>query len=182
MEDTTPKSTLQFPLVKDLREALPQGPEDSGTYLCEECSVIHFDERKLGGYEGLSESGQPILQFDAKDVNKQLALNYSHEDVLPDLPGLQNSAEAGCGFCKVLRDAVMELELPLPDTIEIKLSYVWSGITRGEEPVDQCSLYGLVAKITPLVNDTMEVVTTRLFFVAELGSGMNMSYWLMLGS
>ena len=151
-------------------------------YLCERCSVIRFDEVNLGGYEGVSESGQPRLKFDIKEMKKVFALDYSHKDILPELPGLQSSAEAGCGFCKVLRDAILEYELPLPTTIEIKLSYVWGGSPRGEELLEQCGLYGLVAEITPLAKDTVEVVTTRLLFMAEKGSGTSMFYWLILGS
>jgi hypothetical protein len=162
--------------MKNLREALPQGPEDSEVYLCEKCSVIRFDDVTLGGYEGISESGQPMLKFDTKKVKKVLALDYSHEDVLPELPGLKKSAEVGCGFCKVLRDAVLEDELPLPATIEIKLSYVWGGSFKGKEHIEQCGLYGLVAEITPLAKDTVKVVTTRLLFMAEEGSGTSMFY------
>jgi hypothetical protein len=175
MKDTTPGSFPQFPSVKNLQEALPQGPKDSGVYLCEKCSVIRFDEENLGGYEGISDSGQPMLTFDIKHKKKILALDYYHEDVFPELPGLQISAEAGCGFCKMLRDAILEDELPLPATIKIRLSYVWGGSSVGKD-FEQCGLYGLIAEITPRVNDTTEVVTTCLLFVAEKGSGMSMFY------
>lgn len=55
-------------------------PHHAGAYLCKKCSVLRFDDRNLGGYEGLSRTDQAILMFDEDDWPRTFDLDYLHED------------------------------------------------------------------------------------------------------
>ncbi|KAF2689278.1 hypothetical protein K458DRAFT_413575 [Lentithecium fluviatile CBS 122367] len=67
--------------------------------LCDACSVLRFDDAKFGGFEG--DCG--VLEFPDDEQQQYFDLEYDRRDLLPHLPNLELSANAGCQFCKVLR-------------------------------------------------------------------------------
>lgn len=115
------------------------------------CQKIKFDDEELGGFMSTSEDGNPILQFDDDDRERTFDLDFWCEDVLPDLPRLKGSAEAGCDFCKFLRNAIIRTEFEHKEetgAVEMNLYYVWgvdrshNGTWRGKH-----GLNGLVVSI-----------------------------------
>ncbi|KAH7081296.1 heterokaryon incompatibility protein-domain-containing protein [Paraphoma chrysanthemicola] len=107
--------------------SLPTEPEFKGANLCAECSAIRFNDGDpvYDGYRAVSETGEPIVKFDDDDREREWILNYKRSDTLPDLPNLQGSAKAGCGFCRLLVDAIHRLQIKSAGAIQISLQYMW---------------------------------------------------------
>jgi len=97
--------------------------------LCDKCSVLRFNDKDLGGHKAQSNDGQDILSFPGGDGSqewsRQLWLDYTHHDSLPDLPRLKASAETGCAFCAILRSTALELGFAKPVQVTFKLCYIW---------------------------------------------------------
>jgi len=75
------------------------------TMLCEKCRVISFDDQLPGLHETTLDNGQVVLNSESAF----LELNFDRWDTFPDLPDLQSSAQHGCGFCGLLKDALQEI-------------------------------------------------------------------------
>jgi hypothetical protein len=109
---------------------------DLGSNLCDKCSVLRFDDTIVNGYEAEAEDGHHYLKSDDDDETVRFWLDYHHTDLLPDLPWLKASAEAGCAFCGQLRDAALTLALKKGHLAEFRMFYVWNpkfqkhGLTR----------------------------------------------------
>ncbi|KAL0258783.1 hypothetical protein SLS55_006287 [Diplodia seriata] len=73
--------------------------------LCKRCEVLALDDGKQGG-QVKSENGEDFVSFGDK---RWLDLDYKLEDRLPALPALSASANAGCGFCRLLKTAILRL-------------------------------------------------------------------------
>jgi len=58
--------------------------------LCRTCSVLSFHEVCLEKEPGIN-----------------VVLGYDRRDTYPDLPKLRESAESGCGFCRILREVIL---------------------------------------------------------------------------
>jgi hypothetical protein len=116
--------------------------------LCQRCSCLSLDDT-ADGFElrEVDEDGDedvggppffwrsnPVLDFyktEPKDEERdnfyrEIRLDYQHSDQLPDLNGLRASAEAGCAFCRALRDAVLTLSPDTPGKVTLNLRYLWS--------------------------------------------------------
>jgi hypothetical protein len=114
--------------------------------LCQRCSLLSFDDTTDGfqlrqvdeDEEGpppawLSGPGLDFRETLPKDEKRdsryrEIRVDYQHFDQLPDLNGLRVSAEAGCAFCGVLRDAILTLCLDAPGKVTFDLRYLWSPI------------------------------------------------------
>lgn len=77
--------------------------------------------------------GNEPSELEADVPGYEGTLAYSRQDVVPLLPGLAASANAGCGFCTLLRNAVIwhfqqyPLERLPDDTIQIvKICHHWN--------------------------------------------------------
>jgi hypothetical protein len=123
-------------------------PTATAARLCFKCSVLEFDDCKIG-VERLvrnKKAREDGLIYDY-DMAKgpwevKIDLDYFHVDVLPGLDELSRSAEAGCDFCRYLREAIRKSN-PRGDwegRIHIKLAYYWR---HAEAP--QIGLNALVA-------------------------------------
>ncbi|KAH7139399.1 heterokaryon incompatibility protein-domain-containing protein [Dendryphion nanum] len=116
-------------------EFTKKAPQYIGANLCSKCSVLQFNDSNFGvqGYKGApSESTDEYLSIRTESDSsspKKVKLNYTHEDHLPELCGLLQSAEAGCDFCHLLRGSIQEhiVKLTTNHKIQIHLFYVWSG-------------------------------------------------------
>ena len=175
MEDLKPKNFSKS-TVEKLEESAPLEPHYPEERLCERCSVICFDDGKFGGFEATSKTGHPILKFDVDDDEERFKLDYDFKDILPHLPGLRYTAEAGCGFCGLLRDAILELKLHPMGYLKIELDYVWRS-----EQVNTPKSYGLnaiVAKILYYTEERSHFSTDHLIFRAEAGSGIEIIFKL----
>ncbi|PYI04108.1 HET-domain-containing protein [Aspergillus sclerotiicarbonarius CBS 121057] len=75
--------------------------------LCEKCKFLYLSAESLGryGFTETAEDGEPHLEFPAGQ--QSVSIQYGCRDELPDLPRLRESAEAGCGFCGLLRDSLL---------------------------------------------------------------------------
>lgn len=107
----------------------------SQTTLCEHCSVLQLTNVRLA-YTGNPNGRKPLeLKADVPGFEEDLA--YNRKDVVPLLPGLAESADAGCGFCALLRNAILwhfrqySVERLPDDTMEItRIRHYWNpGLT-----------------------------------------------------
>ncbi|KAK8015800.1 Neutral/alkaline non-lysosomal ceramidase [Apiospora marii] len=102
-----------------------------GTSLCEKCKCLELDDATLGGFDGASSTeGRSFLAFDQEDGARNIPLDYRLEDSLPDLPRLAESGRNGCGFCKLLRQSLVDSGVVATKTADaarvvISLAYVW---------------------------------------------------------
>jgi len=94
--------------------------------LCEKCSVLRINDRELAGHRTLDDDGEKVLGFrGAAEPFRMLSLDYTYPDLLPDLPYMRASAEAGCAFCAMLRSAALEKNNAEPAQVTFILSYYW---------------------------------------------------------
>jgi hypothetical protein len=73
--------------------------------LCEKCKVIELNDHFPGLEEAILDDGHPVLKYNGTD----LELDFDRWDTFPDLPGLEESAEMGCGFCGLLRSTLQDI-------------------------------------------------------------------------
>lgn len=83
---------------------------------CQQCKVLQFDDSICGGYVGRSDTNEAVLSFaddqilewesSAGTKERILQLDYNRRDILPDMPGLKRTADAGCQFCSFLRRSI----------------------------------------------------------------------------
>lgn len=107
----------------------PEPGYPAAARLCAKCSVLKFDDRRIEpdkksrGLE--SDTTKPHPSSRGFCIT-ELKLDYVHVDVLPALPGLQQSADAGCDFCAYLLEAIRTSDTssatPEPRVL-IRLSY-----------------------------------------------------------
>ncbi|KAK4072777.1 uncharacterized protein Triagg1_5822 [Trichoderma aggressivum f. europaeum] len=102
--------------------------------LCQHCSVLHFKDLHLAMTK--VDWGKPLeLKADVPGFEEDL--EYRRKDVVPLLPSLAESANSGCGFCALLRNAMIWhfRKYPLArlpdDTVEItRIRHYWNdGLT-----------------------------------------------------
>lgn len=99
--------------------------------LCEYCSVLQLADVRLIRTRSPNRDEPSELEADVPGYKGTLA--YSRQDVVPLLPGLGASANSGCGFCALLRNAMIWhfQQFPLQrlpdDTIQIvKICHHWN--------------------------------------------------------
>ncbi|KAL7910809.1 heterokaryon incompatibility domain-containing protein [Trichoderma velutinum] len=100
--------------------------------LCQHCSVLQLKDLRLAMTKVSWDDKKP-LELRADVPSYEDDLEYRRKDVVPLLPSLAESADSGCGFCALLRNAMIwhfrKYPLgPLPDdTVEItKIRHHWS--------------------------------------------------------
>ncbi|PNP60396.1 hypothetical protein THARTR1_00420 [Trichoderma harzianum] len=74
--------------------------------LCQHCSVLQIKDVRLAMTDVSWDSTKP-LELRAYDPNMSEKLEYRRKDVVPLLPSLAESADSGCGFCALLRNAMI---------------------------------------------------------------------------
>jgi len=116
----------------------PDADAHKTSNLCNECSAaLRFDDAQLGGYEGRSEHGEPVLMYKECSIDgtvgqRELAggikflSTSSICNELPDLPRLAASAESGCSFCGEIRDGIRQLSLAFSGDIRLSFRYSWN--------------------------------------------------------
>jgi len=148
--------------------------------LCNECSAaLRFDDAQLGGYEGQSEHGEPVLMYKEDSIDRTVGQRElaggikflstsSICDELPNLPRLAASAESGCGFCGEVRDGVRQFSLAFSGDIRLSFRYSWNT----EVSVGEYSLCHLTVEIDAGHEETHslgngEMANTVSFLEAE---------------
>lgn len=98
--------------------------------LCEPCRVLELGDLKLVR----TRNRQGDWELEREDVNLD-ELDYIREDKVPALPDLAASAGAGCGFCGLLRNAMIKhfQQHPLHqlDDNTIRISHISHRWNRG---------------------------------------------------
>jgi hypothetical protein len=145
-----------------------------GDTLCAKCSVLSLNDRVLrdfvGEGDGIHLPDRKLEHESYKRLNELLKLDYTHSDVFPNLPGLAASAEAGCAFCKVLREETLRNALPEPCTVTYHLRYLWNPPCAPEG----VGLYMLLADLTAKAekNDSeSDVILVSIAFSIESAQG-----------
>ncbi|KAK7978372.1 hypothetical protein PG988_005862 [Apiospora saccharicola] len=115
--------------------------------LCARCRVLEIDDLSWGGWkDGSAAAGFSLgIQEDPNSFGRVIDLDYNVRDALPGLPLLRTSAENGCGFCNLLREAINEGVAPHAALVSVRLSYEWSP-----------DIYGLTTLIAHLVIEPPE--------------------------
>jgi hypothetical protein len=72
------------------------------TSLCDKCKAIRIDNQVQTGQDAKLDNGDLILDLD------EITLTYQMEDTYPEFPFLRESADSGFGFCRLLRDAIID--------------------------------------------------------------------------
>jgi len=93
--------------------------------LCEKCSVLRINDRELAIHKVQNNDGEHTSGVSFVEEFFQQELNYIHADLLPDLPYLRDTADAGCAFCAILRSAALELAFVKPAGVTFTLQYCW---------------------------------------------------------
>ncbi len=119
--------------------------------LCHNCQVLSFDDSDPQ-FELLEAETPPPGRGIPNNPPCNLPLDYSVWDSLPHLPILKESAQAGCDFCRLLRDTILStedatvldngvvdfLEENVHRYVEIRLEYWWGW----SKPLDSGSRLG----------------------------------------
>jgi len=99
------------------RSSVQAAPQPS--QICDRCrGWLEFDDQKTGGTVAVSQNGQEHLSYETSSDWVEVGDGYWSlggssnklhlSDMLPDLPGLAQSAEeSGCEFCYFVRDAIV---------------------------------------------------------------------------
>ncbi|KAL7924912.1 heterokaryon incompatibility domain-containing protein [Trichoderma austrokoningii] len=126
----TPRDTFHYDFSNTPKSVL----SDSQT-LCRPCSVLQLENVPVE-YTASSEWGKPPgLKANVPGFEEDV--KYHRKDTVPLLPTLAESADAGCGFCYLLRNATIQHfqryqlgRLP-DDTIELlRIRHFWNpGLT-----------------------------------------------------
>jgi hypothetical protein len=150
----------------------PRSADES--FLCDQCSVLYFNDEKLGGCGAMNDAGKNVLTFDHLDLGgvkeRRFKLDYTHHDVVPDFPYLKASAEAGCAFCVALRNAAIGLDLSKPGRATFTLTYVWR---PGGDP--DFGLHVLLAGIHVEFDTLEHPYTNFLVFCIDCEEGKKMN-------
>lgn len=110
-----------------------------GSKLCEKCSVLQFDDSKIGGYEAENETGESVLNFGEHIYNSnELKLDYMQSDVLPELQVLKAASDAGCVFCGGLRNATLRTYSQISGKVTFRLRLL---VSHGFLAKGLCALF-----------------------------------------
>lgn len=111
-------------------------PNIKGSKLCPGCEALYLDDSKghIRDKDSIS-----ILKFENEDGYRrrethsnvedcEIVIDYQIVDHLPELPGLEASAEKyGCQFCQMLRSAIVKEKFDYCGEVVIKFWYLWEG-------------------------------------------------------
>lgn len=114
---------------------IPESVLSDSQKLCQHCSVLQLENVRLAHTTGWDRRKPPELKADVPGFEEDL--EYHRKDTVPSLPRLAESADAGCGFCCLLRNAMIQhfqryrLERLPNDTIEMeRIRHYWNaGLT-----------------------------------------------------
>lgn len=113
--------------------------------LCDKCKVLSFDDWALGGYGPKTDGNiNRIFPNPPEGISRDsmwTPLDYQLHDELPGLLYLTVSANAGCGFCSLLRASICETlgeqRRSRYTTIQARLVFGWRVVSwprHGLEP------------------------------------------------
>jgi hypothetical protein len=97
------------------------------TKLCETCSVIQVCDTLLESHLVKKDGGSLSLSIAPTQIGRgiKIPLNYEVVDSLPNLFGLQQSADRGCVFCFALRHEITRARFNYHGYVCIRLAYHW---------------------------------------------------------
>ncbi|KAI1452801.1 heterokaryon incompatibility protein-domain-containing protein [Annulohypoxylon moriforme] len=100
-------------------------------HLCARCKVLELDDKALGGHRiqngGREESLELPLEQPDIDGDGNIPLDYQLRDNFPEFPKLVSASQAGCDFCKLLKDAIDEfVQFKGDQVVDISIEYRWS--------------------------------------------------------
>ncbi|TFB07276.1 hypothetical protein CCMA1212_000469 [Trichoderma ghanense] len=104
----TPRSAPNPPqdaFSYDLSSVKESTLNDSQTTLCQHCSVLQLKDVKVVQQDTSRGKKPPELKADVPGFEADLV--YHRRDVVPHFPRMAESADAGCGFCVLLRNAII---------------------------------------------------------------------------
>ena len=101
--------------------------------LCSICvQDLEIDDTVDDFHEDVDSKGDPTLHFKPeKDGSKRLPPVRKWDDVLPDYPAMQASAQNGCELCDFVRRSLIRRGINGNCSVTIKCGYVW-GANRDE--------------------------------------------------
>lgn len=76
------------------------------------CKVLMSIDSWEDAYVG-EKDGCPTLKFDEETASRMRSL-WTVDDKIPDLPQMNARASNGCGFCRMLRKAVLSNDVMIP--------------------------------------------------------------------
>lgn len=85
---------------------IPESVLSDSQTLCQHCSVLQLDNLRLAHTTSSNHRKPPELKADVPSFEEDL--EYHRKDTVPLLPNLAESANAGCGFCCLLRNAMIQ--------------------------------------------------------------------------
>lgn len=127
---TTPRDTFHYDFLD-----IPESVLSDSQTLCQHCSVLQLENLRLTHTAGSYPKKSTELKADVPGFEEDL--EYHRKDTVPLLPTLAESAKAGCVFCCLLRNAIIQHfqryhlgRLP-DDTIElVRIRHFWNpGLT-----------------------------------------------------
>ncbi|KAL7951609.1 heterokaryon incompatibility domain-containing protein [Trichoderma barbatum] len=98
------KSVQEREFFYDFSTVTESQLSDSQT-LCQHCSVLQLKDISLAMTD--TSYGKKPKQLKADIPGFEGTLEYHRKDVVPLLPSLAESADSGCGFCGLLRNAII---------------------------------------------------------------------------
>jgi hypothetical protein len=105
----TPRSVKKPPqddFSYDFLSVKESSLSNSRTTLCQHCSVLQLRDVKIVQEDTSRGRKPPELKADVPGFEADLV--YRRRDVVPHLPLMANSADSGCGFCVLLRNAIIQ--------------------------------------------------------------------------
>lgn len=156
-------------------ESTPSASVPGLAKLCEACSVLRFNDELLAGDVKEYPDGSSYLDLSSlfrvsyDDPDETLPLRWHITDSLPELLRLQENAESGCDFCRMLRRMIVETNFDFVGPVELTLSYAKE-------------ITALVASIQPLEPQVgwfsmHDIYLSNLVFTLETDSGMFCVLW-----
>lgn len=117
---------------------------------CSRCKALGLNDLALGGRKVSTQSKDFCLELPLGQPEEEgcgnVPLQYQLRDEFPDFPRLTTTAQAGCIFCQLLKDAIVEFVFfdgaPI---IDISMAYRWSCNTGGN-----LGLTGLMVDMRPI--------------------------------
>lgn len=85
---------------------IPESVISDSQTLCQHCSVLQLENVRLAHTASSNRREPPELKADVPSFEEDL--EYHRKDTVPLLPKLAESANAGCGFCCLLRNAIIQ--------------------------------------------------------------------------
>ncbi|KAK4450331.1 heterokaryon incompatibility protein-domain-containing protein [Podospora aff. communis PSN243] len=162
-------------------------------HLCRRCQALSFDDARLGGRKVQTEPQAPErLELPLKEPDLEatgnIPLNFRLTDKAPDFRELAAGASLGCGFCRLLKDAIQAyVVFEEQADVVITMAYRWSRHRWNVGKRGELGLTGLFVQLhtgKPNTGDTTSALSSHgtrcLRFLIDGGSD-ECARWLSLG-